>query len=139
MVVKFHNGGGMMNMVNNKISIIAESNSVHLRSVKNDYQKYEVDQAYKNMLSNLREDKILIYDVLNMDDGFLKRRYMMEGIKVTVIFYLVEGRGVEFFGSFSSVLDFNEFMIDSNYSIIENRINKIRILFKEAVNDKINV
>jgi hypothetical protein len=85
-VVKFHNGGGMMNMVNNKISIIAESNSVHLRSVKNDYQKYEVDQAYKNMLSNLREDKILIYDVLNMDDGFLKRRYMMEGIKVTVIF-----------------------------------------------------
>jgi hypothetical protein len=138
-VVKFHNGGGMMNMVNNKISIIAESNSVHLRSVKNDYQKYEVDQAYKNMLSNLREDKILIYDVLNMDDGFLKRRYMMEGIKVTVIFYLVEGRGVEFFGSFSSVLDFNEFMIDSNYSIIENRINKIRILFKEAVNDKINV
>jgi hypothetical protein len=46
---------------------------------------------------------------------------------------------LNFLDPFSSVLDFNEFMIDSNYSIIENRINKIRILFKEAVNDKINV
>jgi hypothetical protein len=137
LLIKLHNGGKIFAGVQKYITVLQETNSDELKTVKEDYQNFKTDRAYMEMINTLLTEGVFIQEVHRLPEGLLKRRYEMEGIKATVIFSISQTNNGFYFGSFSTTKSFSDFIGSHEYTILETRISKLRNIYKQAKKDKI--
>lgn len=137
-IIKLHNGGSKLQTGMTKyISVINERHNKNVMEVAKDFQHYPIDANYMQMIHKLLSEKIIVANVDSMPEGMLKRRYRLDGLKCAIIFYLRETDGGLYYGSFASTYTLEEITTDENFARIENTIQKIRHLFREASHKKI--
>jgi len=132
LLIKLHNGGLLLAGVPKYITILQESNSDNLKSVKKDFQQFKVDPSYMQMIDTLVREGIYIQEVVRMPEGFLKRRYEYEGIKATVIFSIAQTKNGFYYGSISTTKSFADFIGSHEYAALESIVNTIRNKYKKA-------
>jgi len=137
-VIKLHNGGSKLQTgITKYITVINERHNGNVMEVYRDFQHYPIDANYMLMIHRLVQDKLIIVDTKKMPEGLLKRRYNLDGIKSSIIFYIRETDGGLYYGSFSSTSTLEEITTDQAFARIENTIEKLRWHFKDAASKKI--
>lgn len=133
LIIKIHNGGSKMYVgVSKYASITQESHNDKLPSIKKDFQKFKVDKDDMGMIHTLISDGLVILETSRMPPSMLKRRHELDGVKSSIIYKIRETEFGFYYGSFSSTIEYNEFIGSHEYSILEAEINKLRNIYAEA-------
>lgn len=78
-------------------SVMLEIDSNNVPEIKGDFKDYPLDRQYINMLNDLKEKGALVIATEQISDGsYLKRRYTVDGIKGTYLFFLAEVKNTGF-------------------------------------------
>lgn len=127
------NGGGYPNLNNpRKSSIKHECYATDVHSIKDTWQRQELDEAYTKVLLEMLEkpNKVLWIHTDQMDSGMLKDLYVANGIKSAVIAYVFASKNEFFYLSISFKHDMSELQVDSKINnCIRAKVNAIRNLF----------
>ena len=130
LVLKFHNGGPkMFSGVAKYTSVITESHSPTLSSIKQLIQNFPVDRSFMNLLIKLNTDKQLAVDVNQLDEGSLKRRYIQDGCKTAMLVELVYTESGLYFLDLSGKSDF---ILSEGFTKVEQLANRIRNIYQIA-------
>lgn len=125
--IKLHNGGDKLYAnVSKYISIIQEGKNSPLGQVIDDFQYYEVDERYMQMIQRLLKERRIILYTHEMPPGFLKRQYERDGITITILTYLSETDSGLYFNSSSSNHAPHDYLDSKNYAGIEIALNHMK-------------
>ena len=138
LIIKVHNGGSKLFVgVSKYISIIEEAHSSKILPVISDFQKFPIDREYMEMIRRLLEDSIYVVNVSTMKESTLKRVYIKDGLKSSILYPLIGSELGFYFVSFSSTSNDFEVLDSSEFSTIEIELNKIKLLYKKAADLKL--
>lgn len=138
LILKTENGGGKPRLGSHLYSsVMYESTSKELKSVKDDYQRLLVDDIYVRMLSDIGLGVPNKLKVVDMKDGILKNIYKVEGVSYSEVHYIGETDNTFFYLSVGTTNENNTFDDPMDRVEIEIAISKVRNIFKKVVNDNI--
>lgn len=135
-VAKVHNSGGEL-MVGVKMYISADFEGTSISSVHDDWQRYNVDRGLDYILNQLLKDKVVIEEVAKLKDSFLSRRLELDNQKTLLGFHLKDTQYASYIVLASSSAPVEKVMLSSNYSKIETKIHRLRMLYEKAAKSKI--
>lgn len=133
LILKAHNGGKMEFAYSFRyISVLYEGASQTTSVIKNAYQSYPMDKAYKLFINKLITDKQVFYQTRTEDVGMLQRAYNHDEIETANMYILALTKDAVYFCSFSSKLKPGGFLNSPDYVIMEQLANKLMQLHRTA-------
>ncbi len=129
LVLKFHNGGTVIySGVNKYTSVIAESHSPALNSIRQLVQNFPVDRGYLPIMNKLSIEKQVALDVPQMEESAVRRRYIQDGCKSALLVELIQTESGLYFLDVSSKKE--NFVMDDTYSKLEQLANRLRNIYR---------
>jgi len=135
MILKTQNGGGKPRTgAHIYASVLYEDFTLPFHSVLNDYQRIRVDKEYISILQNIAQDErgresIIVKD---MPLSLLRSIYEKEGVAMSQIFYLAEGKNAFYYMSVATNDEgMNEMASDAEQLSIRITVDQLRQIFKK--------
>lgn len=127
LIFKAHNGGGFIKPDTPLyVSSLYEDYIHPLDSIRNDYQKMELDEDYVRMLRDLSVKKMLRINVKSLKAGLLKNSYARDGVTYAEMYYLCQNRKNLYFCSIVTTIEGENFDTPIQRSTISLVINNIK-------------
>jgi hypothetical protein len=127
-IFKAHNGGGLIKPNTPLyVSALFEDFTAPFDSVRDKYQKIEVDEEYIRMLAYVCRQKVFVAKPEELkDDSLLKQVYHLDGVKYSEIYYLGQDKRNLYFCSCVSSTEEAWQHNDAQKATINLAINSIR-------------
>lgn len=127
LIIKAHNGGGLIKPDNSLyISVLYEDYTHPLDTIRNDYQKIEVDEEYVRMLRDLSFKKYLRININGLKSGMLKDAYQKDDIRHAEAHFLGQDRRNVYFCTLVTTEEGEEFDSPLQRATISVVINSIK-------------
>lgn len=104
LIFKFYNGGGKVVVGKFKyVSVFFEVYNDKVKSIRNEFQNYEVDFEYILFIQCVYMYCKVDYIIVDMYSFMFCRCYELDNIIVVYVFFFIEIKGGMYYGSFSII------------------------------------
>lgn len=127
LILKFHNGGGKVVAGKSKYaSVLFEAHNDKVKSVRNEFQNYEVDPEYILLIQRVHMHRKVDHVTADMHSSMLRRRYELDNITAAHVPFFIETKGGMYYGSFSTTGPPDIWRGGKQFARLETLINQLR-------------